>query len=114
MPNAPQKPCPQPRCPHLQPCPVHVRAAWRGTTPAPPRIRGGRLQRLRAQLFTEQPLCVLCQAEGRVTIATIRDHKIPLAEGGRDEPSNTQPICADCHRRKTEAERNRGTQRVIR
>ena len=111
MPNAPQKPCPQPYCPHLQPCPVHVRAAWRGTAPAPPRIRGGQLQALRQALFQREPLCRVCAGLGRVTIATIRDHIIPLAELGTEDESNIQPICQPCHDVKIREEAKRGMQR---
>jgi 5-methylcytosine-specific restriction enzyme A len=109
MPLAPPRPCAQPRCPHLQPCPVHPKAAWRTTgAPPPARIRGRKLQRLRAELFTKQPLCVVCLSTGRITIATIRDHVVPLTEGGPDDRTNEQPICADCHRAKTEVEAKRG------
>lgn len=32
------------------------------------------------------------------------DHVVALADGGRDEPSNVQPLCVGCHRAKTNAE----------
>ena len=106
MPSAPPRPCAQPRCPHLQPCPVHVRVAWRKVgQPPPARIRGRKLQRLRDELFTKQPLCVVCQAQGRVTIATIRDHVLNLAGGGADLEANTQALCVACHDLKTEREK---------
>jgi 5-methylcytosine-specific restriction protein A len=52
----------------------------------------------------------MCHAAGRVVLATQRDHVVPLAEGGRDDDSNIQPLCEDCHRSKTqrEAARARG------
>jgi 5-methylcytosine-specific restriction enzyme A len=88
-------------------CPC--RLAW---TPSQPvqRIRGRRLQRLRDQLFSRQPLCVLClqMVPPRYTIATIRDHVVNLADGGRDDESNEQAICEDCHATKTAAEAHRG------
>jgi 5-methylcytosine-specific restriction protein A len=49
----------------------------------------------------------------RVSAATIRDHVVPLAEGGRDEETNVQAICMDCHREKTERESQRGKQRAL-
>jgi 5-methylcytosine-specific restriction protein A len=107
MPTAPPRACA--RCGQLH-CQVHVRQAWRNGPP-PPRIRGARLQRLRRQLFDASPLCVICEAAGRVTVATIRDHIVPLAEGGRDDASNSQPVCAECHTRKTAAEAKRGRRR---
>jgi 5-methylcytosine-specific restriction protein A len=85
------------------------RAVHRDT---PPRIRGTHLQRLRRQLFERQPLCVVCEADGRVTIATIRDHVVPLGEGGTDTDSNTQALCQSCSDRKTREEAKRGMQRA--
>jgi len=80
---------------------MHRSVPWRSST-TPPRIRGPKLQRLRMQLLSDQPFC-RC---GRV--ATIRDHIIPLAEGGRDDDSNVQPLCARCHDAKTQREALRG------
>lgn len=33
------------------------------------------------------------------------DHKVPLADGGTDDESNLQVLCACCHSMKTHAER---------
>ena len=74
-------------------------------------MRGRKLQRLRNQLFDKQPLCVLCLLKGRTTVATIRDHVVPLAEGGLDDETNTQPICEECHELKTAEESKRGIRR---
>jgi 5-methylcytosine-specific restriction enzyme A len=51
---------------------------------------------------------------GRVLeLATfIRDHKIPLAEGGTEDPSNIQGLCPPCNVKKTAAESLRGRQRA--
>lgn len=67
---------------------------------------------MRADLFRRKPLCEPCQEEGRVTLATIRDHRIPLAEGGADDVTNEQSICDDCHTLKTKAETARGVRRA--
>jgi 5-methylcytosine-specific restriction protein A len=75
------------------------------------RVRGRELQRRRAQLFARQPWCALCLKQGRQTRATIRDHTIPLAEGGRDDATNEQPLCASCSKTKTDAESARGAAR---
>lgn len=63
---------------------------------------------MRANLFSRHPLCEPCEAAGRVTIATIRDHRIPLAEGGADDETNEQAICKACHTEKSLAEALRG------
>jgi 5-methylcytosine-specific restriction protein A len=61
------------------------------------------LQQVRARLFRAQPMCVRCHVE----VATIRDHIIPLCDGGLDVETNTQALCATCHDAKTEAESKR-------
>jgi len=78
----------------------------RSWNPDQHRLRGERLQRLRAALFRQAPFCQLCGA-----VATIRDHRVPLAEGGRDIASNTQALCTACHDAKTIDERRRGIHR---
>jgi 5-methylcytosine-specific restriction protein A len=45
---------------------------------------------------------------GRVRVASIRDHIVPLAEGGRDDESNVQPLCEECSDAKTIEESKRG------
>jgi 5-methylcytosine-specific restriction protein A len=85
--------------------------SWTGTRPPPARIRGRQLQRLRMRLFSAHPYCVLCPKRGTHNLATIRDHTVPLAEGGRDDATNEQGICADCNRIKTAEESARGVRR---
>lgn len=71
------------------------------------RIRGRKLQTIRRRLFDGQPLCVQCQAKGRVSLATERDHIVPIFRGGLDTPDNTQALCAACHETKTRSEGSR-------
>ena len=111
MPTAPLRYCTQPGCSAKVPqgrCEAHRQEPWQSEAP---RIRGRRLQRLRASLFAERPLCAICEASGRVTLATIRDHIRPLAEGGRDEETNVQPLCQACSDVKTQQESARGARR---
>ena len=93
-------------------CPTHAKADWRGNGQPPARIRGRKLQRLRSQLFNRDPLCVMCKAQGKVTIATIRDHVVNLQTGGRDDESNVQALCQACSDTKTQAESLRGRMRT--
>ena len=72
------------------------------------RYLGRNLQRERKRLFNEQPLCVECKKHGRVSVSTVRDHIVPLSEGGEDTPENTQALCEKCHDRKTKAEAAKG------
>lgn len=111
MAMAPPRPCSVPKCGRIN-CEEHRATAWRTRErPEVKRIRGRELQRRRARLFAEQPWCVDCLEEGRRTRATIRDHDVPLAEGGTEDDSNIKPRCLDCSDRKTERESQRGVQR---
>lgn len=38
---------------------------------------------------------------GRVTLATVPDHIVPLALGGLDVDENIRCLCASCHERRT-------------
>jgi 5-methylcytosine-specific restriction protein A len=103
MPMAPPRACAtcgQPGC--VQ----HRRPAWGHAQPVA-RVRGRRLQQLRYQLFRGQPFCARCH----VAVATIRDHVVPLAEGGSDLESNTQGLCQACSDAKTQTEARRGMAR---
>lgn len=75
------------------------------------RVRGRKGQAMRKALFAREPLCRTCEAAGRTRLASIRDHIIPLAEGGADDETNEQPLCAECSDIKTRAEAKRGRQR---
>lgn len=75
-------------------------------------MRGRKLQQARQRLFAEQPLCVLCLQQGRYALATIRDHIVPLAEGGVDDDTNVQGLCNDCSDTKTRQEAKRGLSRL--
>jgi 5-methylcytosine-specific restriction protein A len=75
-------------------------------------VRGRALQRRRAILFTREPWCRICRDAGRWTLATIRDHIVPLAEGGTDDETNEQPLCRRCSDQKTAEEARRGRDRT--
>ena len=77
------------------------------------RVSGRRLQRQRAELFAREPNCRHCAAQGFVTLAVIRDHIKPLAEGGADDDDNVQPLCQACSDAKTRAEARRGRARGV-
>ena len=67
-----------------------------------PRIRGAKGQKLRARrLARTNGLCEDCQAEGRVTLATVVDHIVPLAHGGAESDENTRNLCKSHHDART-------------
>jgi 5-methylcytosine-specific restriction enzyme A len=120
-PLAPLRPCPVPGCPNLVRergrCDQHggPEPAHRWDTDRRPdvkRLAGRPNQERRLRLFAQEPLCRHCTRAGRVTLATIADHIVPLAESGVDDRTVTldqlEPLCADCHRVKTQAEAARG------
>jgi 5-methylcytosine-specific restriction enzyme A len=116
----PRRPCRWPGCPALAgSCEAHDKATEQRQGSAPtrryrwdtdrrtdvaPRLRGRALQAARAALFAREPLCRGC---GRA-LATIRDHVVPLAEGGQEVESNIQPLCQGCSDAKTQRESARG------
>lgn len=65
------------------------------------RLRGRPLQRRNKRFLQEHPLCVMCEAKGRVSVAEEVDHIIPLFKGGADEWCNLQGLCKECHAKKT-------------
>ena len=116
MPNAAPKPCGHPGCGKLVRdgsgrCERHQSTAWVKKPTATKRMTGRKLQAARAALFRDNPLCVMCEQQGKVTPATQRDHIVALSEGGLDEPSNTQGLCEACHESKSLAERLRAQRR---
>jgi len=89
-------------------CEQHARPKW-STTPAQvKRITGRKLQARRRALFSREPMCRVCASKGLLALAVIRDHIIPLAEGGEDTDENTQPLCQACSDGKTAEEARRG------
>lgn len=69
------------------------------------RVGGGRWKRFRDQVLAEEPICKLCDAKDRVSLATEVDHIKPLWDGGLEfDRANTQPLCCDCHIIKTSEE----------
>lgn len=102
MPMSPLKPCPHPGCSQLTSggrCEQHKRKAWERDE-KPKRMRGRRLQKEREAGLRRNPICQVCHREP----SSIRDHVTPLAEGGKDDSSNIQYICVDCHDKKTQEE----------
>ena len=69
------------------------RKPWQRTGPDR-RIRGAAGQRLRARrLARTHGLCEHCEAEDLITLATVVNHKVPLAHGGEDVDGNTENLC---------------------
>lgn len=61
----------------------------------------------RARILARDPICKHCGQRP----STIADHITPVAEGGSDDETNGQGLCAPCHDLKTHAEQQRGMKR---
>lgn len=61
------------------------------------RLRGRAAVDRRARWLDRHPLCVQCEAEGKVTAGDVVDHRIPLWKGGADDESNFQTLCQTPH-----------------
>jgi 5-methylcytosine-specific restriction enzyme A len=65
-----------------------------------------RWQKASKAFLSERPLCVHCQARGRITAAAVVDHIEPHRgdEGKFWNEANWQGLCKPCHDRKTKTE----------
>ena len=101
-----QQSCRHPGCPELVRkgyCSEHTREVDEGYRKSHHSrdLYGSKLWHVRSKAFlAEHVVCVYCG-----TLATIVDHRHPVAEGGPfwDE-SNWDAVCATCHGRKTAEE----------
>ena len=65
------------------------------------RIRGRRLQQIRAAHFRRDPACPRCAEAGVLRLWEELDHVIPLSQGGLDVDVNRIGLCAEHHAIKT-------------
>lgn len=56
---------------------------------------------IREVYFSEHPLCAHCLANGIITPSAELDHIEPIYKGGKDDWSNYQALCTECHKVKT-------------
>lgn len=77
---------------------------WRGT--AHERGYNARWRKVRAEFLSRRPLCVACEAEGRVELATDLDHIIPHRGDQKLfwDNKNLQGLCKSHHSLKTATE----------
>lgn len=82
-------------------CPAHRREREQRRGSSSQRGYGSAWREIRDRFIRENPLCIFCQAEGRIVPATDVDHIIAKRDGGRDEWSNLRSLCHACHSRRT-------------
>ena len=70
-----------------------------------------RWKRARRLFLAAHPLCVMCTAAGRTSLATVTDHVVPH-KGDAElfwDPENLQSLCAPCHSGAKQALEKSGT-----
>lgn len=116
MPSTPPHPCNFPGCPaltHTRFCDIHAKEHARqyeqyDRDPETRKHYGRAWRKARAAYLSAHPLCVMCEAEGRLVPAEMVHHIVPaLADGGND-PTNLQSLCTRHHSSKHMSERSRG------
>ena len=114
MPRAPR------RCPGCDDALIHPprkycpacskERAWKGSNRGP-ETAGRPWRKIREAVLTRDGrVCAECGVHG----ANHADHIVPKSQGGGDEMSNLQTMCARCHNRKTGRESGRGIESKVR
>lgn len=114
MPYAAPKPCRQRGCAKITTdkrgfCDEHRKHSWdQGANgekreTAYRRGYGRDWREIRDIVLREEPLCRPCNAEGRLVYATELDHID--GDTGNNARENLQPICVQCHAKKTARDR---------
>lgn len=80
--------------------------SWRSGKTTTERGYGYRWQKARERYLMNHPLCVYCERNGAVTVATVLDHIRPHRgdQGLFWDKSNWQGLCASCHSSVKQAE----------
>jgi len=64
-------------------------------------------------LDRDSGLCQACTRKGRVALGREVHHKTPRAQGGRDEDSNLETLCHECHLEADAAVQQRKVRRKV-
>lgn len=73
--------------------------SWRAGKTTAERGYGSRWQEARKRHLSDNPLCVMCAAQGRVAAATVVDHRTPH-RGDAElfwDSKRWDSLCASCH-----------------
>ncbi len=75
--------------------------AWGWTKSASERGYGYAWEKLRVKVLRRDPVCRMCGIRESNNV----DHIKPKTAGGKDDLSNLQGLCTQCHREKTQQDR---------
>ena len=107
MPYKPQKPCAHHGCRELTAnryCDAHTKQESKrynkyDRDPDSNKRYGRTWKQIRAAFLSSNPLCVMCNGNGKFTPATLAHHKIKLTDGGTNDWNNMMALCHECHSR---------------
>ncbi|MFH6636532.1 HNH endonuclease [Streptococcus suis] len=108
MPRRPSTPCKHNGCPNLVPygqkyCDNHKANHQLDAKSTTAKGYNAQWNKARLRYLKVHPLCVQCNAKGRLTKATVVDHITPH-RGDQElfwNQTNWQALCKSCHDRKT-------------
>ena len=103
------KPCSYPGCSALANgrfCDDHMGAGDRRRGSASQRGYDNKWRKYRKSFLEQHPLCVMCESEGDIKVATVVDHIIPHKGDSKIfwDSNNHQPLCEFHHNQKTAGE----------
>lgn len=106
MPTAAKRPCnkhPSTLLGRGDKCPICTKDKDKGRQSAHKRGYGVMWRKARAVYLFDNPLCVHCEQEDKITAASVVDHRIPHKGDNRLfwDRSNWQGLCKRCHDIKT-------------
>jgi len=122
MPRKPKHPCSYPGCPNLTDeryCTEHKKKTdasynrYQRDEDSQSFYNSYTWKEVRRRQLDAVPYCEECLRSGRLTKATMVDHRVPIKDGGeRYAHSNLQSLCWSCHSRKSIHEGSRFGRRV--
>lgn len=71
------------------------------STTATKRLQGSQWMKQREKVLRLSPICYICKAKGKFTLATEVDHIKALINGGTNDMDNLAAICKPCHKAKS-------------